>query len=794
MRFNSLMVRIVVFFVILITLVQALAFLFVNSANSSNAKQKIAQELDSGERIFQRLLEQNRTQLTQTATVLAADYAFREAIATNDVGTVSSVLKNHGDRIGASVMMLLSPQNKLLADTLHPDANTGALSFAPLVAAALKTGDASAIVLLDGHLYQLVVVPVRAPLPIALVAVGFIIDDKLAQDLQALTSLQVSFLAQQPRQGWKVFATTLPADLSRLLPDAIAGRSGIAEHIVSVPLGDDDYQTRLVRLQQQDNTMIVAVLQRSLKDALAAFNRLGETLLVLLLISLAISVVGSYLIARTITRPLRSLTRSATKMQQGDYSETIDFRQKDEIGVLATSLNFMRQGIATRESEILRLAYQDSLTGLPNRAMFNDRLAQATALARRNNLPLSILMIDLDRFKYVNDTLGHAAGDEVLREVGKRLRALLRESDTVARLGGDEFAVLLADADVGMVLRVVHKILQTLEAPIRVGEQWLDVGGSAGIASYPEHSDDPGTLMRYADVAMYVAKRNNSGFASYDSNLDDSRQVHLSLLGELRRAVEKNELLLYYQPKVELATNQVIGVEALVRWQHPSRGFVPPSEFIPFAERTGYIKVLTQWIIEKAMDQCGRWVDQGVRLQISLNISARDLLTPDLPNRIHDAMQAHRVPPDLVCLEITESGLMDDPGRALQTLNRMNALGIKLSVDDYGTGYSSLAYLKKLPVDEMKIDQAFVRNMVSDGDDLVIVRSTIELGHNLGLKVVAEGVEDEATLDKLKQLGCDLAQGYHISRPLAPEQLELWLKSSASLLSAQRNLANSALQ
>ena len=782
MRFSSLVARIVVFFVILITFVQALAFFFVNSANSSNAKQKITQELDAGERIFQRLLEQNRSQLTQAATVLAADYAFREAVATNDVGTVSSVLKNHGDRIHASVMMLLSPQNKLLADTLHPDANSAPSSFAPLVVAALKTGNASAIVLIDGHLYQLVVVPVLAPLTIALVAVGFVIDDNVAQDLEALTSLQVTFLAQRPGQGWIVFATTFPAALRELLPAALSKKTGLADHTVSLQLLGDGYQTRVVSLQQQDETVIVAVLQRSLKDALAAFSRLRETLLVLFLISLAASVFGSFLIARSITRPLRSLTQSATQMQQGDYSEPIDIRQKDEIGVLATSLNFMREGIATRESEILRLAYNDTLTGLPNRALFNDRLGQATALAKRNNTPLSILMIDLDRFKYVNDTLGHAAGDEVLREVGKRLQAVLRESDTVARLGGDEFAILLPATEASVVMRVVYKILHQLEEPIILGEQSVDVGGSIGIASYPQHSDDPGMLMRYADMAMYIAKRNNSGSAFYDPKLDNTRQEHLSLLGELRRAVEQNELLLYYQPKIELATNRVIGVEALVRWQHPGRGFIPPIEFIPFAERTGYIKVLTHWIVEAAMRQCGYWVEQGMSLEMSLNISTRDLLNPELPNLIHAAMQTHRVPPDLVCLEITESSFMDDPSRALHTLTRLHALGVKLSVDDYGTGYSSLAYLKKLPVDEMKIDQAFVRNMVVDSDDLVIVRSTIELGHNLGLKVVAEGVEDKPTLDKLRQLGCDLAQGYYMSRPLSSEQLEVWVNTARAQL------------
>ena len=490
------------------------------------------------------------------------------------------------------------------------------------------------------------------------------------------------------------------------------------------------------------------------------------------------SMVGSYFIARSITRPLNRLSESATRIRNGDYSDKLELEGTDEIRALAASFNHMREGIAAHEREILRLAYEDRLTGLPNRVLFNDRLQQAVHVARRNGSPLTVMIMDLDRFKHINDTLGHAVGDDVLREVGTRLRAALRESDTVARLGGDEFAALLTTGSEERIVDVVRKALRCMEQPIECNGQSLDVGVSIGIARHPEHGDTPGTLIRHADIAMYLAKAANSEFAFYDPDRDGSRQEQLSLLGELRRALERNELVVFYQPKIDLASGRTKGVEALVRWMHPSRGIVPPVEFMPFAERTGFVRTVTRWVLETTLRRCGQWLAEGIRLQVSVNISVRDLQNPDLPDIVSGLLTSSRVPAELVCLEITESSFMENPQRAVHTLGRLHALGVELSIDDFGTGFSSLAYLRKLRVHEMKIDRTFIAAM-EEANDLAIVRSTIDLAHNLGLRVVAEGIEDERSLARLRAMGCDEAQGYFMSRPLAEEDLRQWLRESA---------------
>ncbi|GAB4475135.1 MAG: hypothetical protein OHK0044_20220 [Burkholderiaceae bacterium] len=325
---------------------------------------------------------------------------------------------------------------------------------------------------------------------------------------------------------------------------------------------------------------------------------------------------------------------------------------------------------------------------------------------------------------------------------------------------------------------IARAIVGALRAPIESEGQPIDVAASIGIALYPEDGVDAGTLMRRADIAMYVAKRSSASFAFYDARYEVAQREHLSLLGELRRAVEAAELRAYYQPKVELATGRISGVEALVRWRHPTRGLVPPGEFMPYAEQTGFVRVITRWMLAVTLRQCGRWAAQGTPLQVAVNISVRDLLSRDLPQLVGDLLQKDRVPPELVCLEITESSFMEDPEHALATLRALHDLGVRLAIDDFGTGFSSLAYLKRLPVDELKIDRTFVMGMADDRDDRMIVHSTIELAHNLGLKVVAEGVETDACLDELRVLGCDLVQGYLISGPLRRSKLETWLRES----------------
>jgi diguanylate cyclase (GGDEF)-like protein len=773
---KSLGARIVVFFVTLLLLVQGLAAFLVLRSNENIARQTIAETLKQGGRIFQNILHQNQLRIEQGAAILSADFAFREAIAKDNAATIQSVLRNHGGRLGASVMMLVSLDNQVRADTGDPARAGKPFAFPALISQAATSGKASSIVVLDHRLYQLVVVPVLAPVPIAWVGLAFEVDDTLARELREQTGLEVSFLSRAGGR-WEMHASTLDPFLREALRNVLSRGDAIDGEVREISLAGAEYETRLAALKSQPGVLAVASLQRPLAEALAPFQRVTTVFFLLTGAAVLVLVVGSLVIARSITRPVQRLAEAAGRVQQGDYTHPLEVTQKDEIGQLAVSFNHMLEGIVSREREILRLAYEDGLTALPNRSMFNEQLEQAVRTARRSGQALSVLLLDMDRFKAINDTLGHPVGDQALREVGLRVRNALRDSDVVARLGGDEFAVLLATGGMDRAPAVVaQKILKALEEPLVVEGQTMDVTASIGIARYPEHGEDANALLRAADVAMYNAKRSQGGYAVYDSSHDERRQEFLTLLGELRRAVETDQLVLHYQPKVSLAESKVTAVEALVRWQHPERGFVPPGSFIPFAEQTGYISAITEWVLRRAIAQCAQWHRTGLSLKVSVNVSARDLRQENLLVKlVEDALRENELPAGLLCLEVTESGLMEDPRSAQSTLRKLRELGIATSIDDYGTGYSSLSYIKQLAVNELKIDRTFVSGMEADHSNAAIVRSTIELGHNLGLTVAAEGVETDHELAVLRRYGCDLAQGYYFSRPLAAETLEAWL-------------------
>jgi diguanylate cyclase (GGDEF)-like protein len=431
------------------------------------------------------------------------------------------------------------------------------------------------------------------------------------------------------------------------------------------------------------------------------------------------------------------------------------------------------------QRRLVRQALHDPLTGLPNRELFADRVGQAIRNADRELRPAVLLLLDLDRFKEVNDTLGHHHGDLLLIQVGQRLAGALREADTVARLGGDEFAVLLPGATAEGAGAVADKLRVALQQPLSIDGITLDLDASIGIAVYPEHGNDPAELLQHADVAMYGAKQAHVGFLVYDPTVDQHSPKRLALLGGLRRALEDDQLVLHYQPKADLGSGQIHSVEALVRWQHPEHGLLGPGEFIPLAERTGLIHPLTRWVLNAALNQAAHWQHDGRRLSVAVNISTRCLLDPSFPDQVTSQLATWQIPADLLVLEITESAVMADPNLALEVLGRLHRLGVGLAVDDFGTGYSSMAYLKELPVDELKIDRSFVSQMATSPSDAVIVRSTIDLGHNLGLRVVAEGVETQHAWQQLSALGCDIAQGYYLGRPMPAAELEQQLTQPA---------------
>jgi diguanylate cyclase (GGDEF)-like protein len=431
------------------------------------------------------------------------------------------------------------------------------------------------------------------------------------------------------------------------------------------------------------------------------------------------------------------------------------------------------QGASRR---LRHLALHDGLTDLPNRSLLYRRAERAL----RGDSLAALLLIDLDRFKEVNDTLGHDHGDELLIEVAGRLRAVLRRSDVLARLGGDEFAVLLGDLpNRGAVAELAGRLQAALRRPFALRGIAVELEASIGVALWPDHGDDVVTLVQRADVAMYEAKRSQSGLETYTPERDPYSADRLGLLAELRRALAEGELVLHYQPKVELEGGAVIGVEALVRWQHPVRGLLGPDEFVPLAERTGTVTELTRWVIDTALAQCRSWRDAGIELPIAVNLAAANVLDVGLPDSVAEALRRHGLEGSSLECEISEHTMMADPVRATDVLSDLRGLGVRLSLDDFGTGHSSLAYLKRLPLDELKIDRSFVAGMADDDNDAVIVRSTIDLARNLGLVVVAEGVETEAIMRELTDLSCDIAQGFFVSRPLPAAELEAWLRRQA---------------
>jgi diguanylate cyclase (GGDEF)-like protein len=431
-------------------------------------------------------------------------------------------------------------------------------------------------------------------------------------------------------------------------------------------------------------------------------------------------------------------------------------------------------------------AYQarhDSLTGLPNRHAFYEAVDSAIAGARAGGPGTAAMIIDLDRFKEVNDTLGHHSGDILLRQAAGRLQEALRDSDMLARLGGDEFAVLLPTvASADQATEVAERIRGTLEQPFVIQDITVHVGASVGIAIAPEHGKDAEDLLQRADVAMYLAKDSGSSYAVYEAANDPYSASKLSMVGELRRALAERQLEVHYQPKASLSNGEVAGVEALVRWNHPERGMIPPNDFIPLAEQTGLINRLTVHVLDAALRQCAEWHGIGLELAVAVNLSVRNIADPALPDTVAGLLADHGVDPSRLVLELTESTLMADPAQAKEVLARLHHMGVGLAIDDFGTGYSSLTYLSELPVTELKIDRSFVQSMATSDGDAFIVRATIDLGRNLGLRVVAEGVETESVWNRLAELGCDVGQGYYLSRPAPATELTRWLVAARSAL------------
>ena len=469
---------------------------------------------------------------------------------------------------------------------------------------------------------------------------------------------------------------------------------------------------------------------------------------------------------------------TARRKDNTEFELELELVPVEDGGQLTHWVAFLRD-VTDEKTQVVKLRHQamhDPLTELPNRAMLFDTLEKLIDQARQSNTMMALLLMDLDRFKEVNDTFGHHFGDALLKQVAFRLRNQLRSADTVARLGGDEFAIIVSEVgDATSVARIARNLLNTLEQPFIVDEQVLEVGASIGIALYPSHGTDARTLLRRADVAMYSAKQSQVGYSFHRQEQEPRSRDQLSLVVEMRNALEQDDFVLYFQPKLHLRSGLMTRAEVLLRWKHPKRGMLAPSVFIPIAERTGLIRPMTDWIFDRSMAQLRAWHDTGAPIHLAVNLSAKSLLEQALPTKIQAVLDRYQIEPRFLKIEITESSIMADPAHALAVLSMLQSMGVRLSVDDFGTGYSSLMHLRQLPIDEIKIDKSFVIGMSTSDADAAIVRTMIDLAHNLGKQVCAEGVEDAVTWRRLSELGCDLAQGYWMSRPLSAEDLMQWL-------------------
>jgi diguanylate cyclase (GGDEF)-like protein len=772
MRFRN---RLALFLVATLAIVQALTALavygFTRRALIAEGKDQLAHSAA----VFVRQLANVSDQATERVRILALDYALRVAIAERDQQTVLSALRNHGRRVGASRTMLVDLDGTIAADTLEAAAPEQSFAYPELLEHAAE-GSSSMIAATGGAASWMVAVPVLAPVPIAFIVAHIPLDDVLLMHLRELSMLPsaIEVATDDGRGGWSVIAASSGRP-------SLAGQvphSGLAlpHEAALVTVAGREFLMLATRLETADQSApVIAVLGYPLDEALKPYQPVLLALAGLLALGLLGALLGAVLIARGVSRPVEILARQVRRIEAGDYEAAAPLRQRDEIGELSAAFGTMARSIAEREERIQHQANHDPVTGLFNRNAIEDLIARRCA--ERPTQPGALLCLGLERLHEVIKTVGHDLGDHLLREAARRLREALDDSP-VGRASDISFAVWLPGADAQTARQAATRLINLFQEPYQRAELAIDAAAAIGIALYPSHGTAAGALFQHADVALYDALGSEDSIAIYNPAADPHRPERLSLMSELREALDRGELYLAYQPKLDLAAGRISGAEALVRWQHAKRGLVMPDSFIGLAEQTGNIRRLTRWAIASGVAQAARWSSRGLGLRLSLNLSVRDLGDPELPRRLGDLMAAHALMPEAIALEVTESAIMGEPDEAIAVLRRLADRGIDLAIDDFGVGQSSFAYLRRLPVRELKIDKAFVVKLAQSPEDRTIVRSIVELGHRLGYRVTAEGVEDQASLAFLTEIGCDHAQGYFVARPLGAEGFDRFLATA----------------
>ncbi|VCU66884.1 DeoR family transcriptional regulator [Pseudomonas synxantha] len=758
---------------LLLLVVVAATYFAVKAATTRAVENQAQVQLDTGRQVFERLLDLRGRRLQYGLDWLTIDGPFKQAVAGGATVPILEALGRHGTGVNSSEVFVLGLDDRVMVSTLLAMTQGEAFPYANALRSARRSGQQMLIVAMAGRPYLLVQKEVLEPAPIARVIMGFPMDTQFAHELRSMSNLEVSFLSVQGGHVGQLF-TTQPGSLRPSVIDLLLGTSIDPQARVQGFHGQRVLSQVLPLANSGEGDEVRVLLQSPLDHALESFAPLDRQFLVIAVAVLLVSLGAALFLARRVSRPLNALVRAAERIGAGDYHTPVRVRSHDEFGLLARAFNAMQSGIAVRERQLAHNALHDALTGLPNRALAMERLGSAIS-ARR---PVVLLYLGIENYRVINEGFGPQGVEEMLCEASRCLSMSLLASDTAARIAGSEFLLLLENTEIDSAVARADRVYGLLTEPQRIGNDEVRHEVSIGIAAYPADGQQVEELINRAAIARHDAATMPGHLQIYQPDRDLAHQRQITLIRDLRRAVVEGELFLCYQPKLDLKHGHVGQAEALLRWQHPTLGQVSPTEFIPLAERTGSMGPLTLWVIEEAIRQIAEWALRGLVIQLSVNISVNDLVDDDLAIRVTALLIQYEVSAEHLLFEITESAIMHNPQQALSVLEQLRGCGISLSVDDFGTGYSSLAQLQRLPVQELKIDQSFIRNLDSTSGDGVIVRSTIEMSHNLGLKVVAEGVEFEHSLTLLKHWQCDTAQGYLISRPLNAMAFERWMRRS----------------
>jgi diguanylate cyclase (GGDEF)-like protein len=704
--------------------------------------------------------------------ILSQDYGLRSAIGERDRDTVLSILRNNARRVAATRMQLVGLDGNVQADTDGDAAR--AFAYPELILGAADKRKA-AVVATDNQAFWVVAVPINAPQPIGMVVASIPLDDTLLGHMQQLSALprDVELVTQDAGKPWRTVARG--SSHSDLAAGYQRSHRDLPLTPVLATIGNREYLV-LARpfAPPRGSAAVAAVLAYPLDDALRPYRSVWLAWGILFALGLAVGLVGAWLTARSISRPVEALVGAVRRIEAGDYDAPVNIQRHDEIGQLGASFQAMTAAVRDREQRILYQALHDPVTGLPNRLAVEQAVDQAP-----QPVESALLMVGVTRHADIIKTMGHALADRLMHEVGERI-ARTAAGAFVGRATDTQFVVWLAGADKAQAIALGFRLLDALNAAYQEADVSIDIGPAIGTALAPHDGRQASVLLRHAEVALFAATGTTTAIDFYQPENDPHQPQRLSLMGELRSAIGSEQLALHYQPKLNLATGVVDGAEALIRWQHPRRGTVSPDEFIGVAEATGNIGRLTRWVLSDALARARVWLDQGRALQLAINLSARDLEDTDLVRRLADLLALHRVPAACITLEVTESAMIADPTRALDVLNRLAELGLHMAIDDFGVGQSSFAYLRQMPVHELKIDKTFVTHLGENEGDRIIVRSIVELGHRLGFKVTAEGAENDTTLAFLRSVGCDHAQGWFIAAALPVHQFEALLADGAS--------------